>query len=156
MVHTLTKRWIYWCCWGLAIAASCWLISRFVFGDKIPYRPDPATVRRAQIAENSLGASELHAIEIRWDDAFKLVSSSPRIAMAPQVAQLQTIRRDLRTVRTSACLRTAVESLDTYMGKVIDGFLEFMSQNEPMATSNFEEAVPSLHSYKATRDSCLT
>lgn len=73
------------------------------------------------------GIDQLNAIEIRWDDAHALASSTARIALATPVNELQDIKRDLVKLEVSECLTPAKEALNSYMNSQISNFLSFMA-----------------------------
>lgn len=76
------------------------------------------------------GIDQLNAIEINWDDAHALASSTSRIALAAPVSELQNIRRDLEKLEVSECLIPAKEALISYMDSNIANFLKFMANDD--------------------------
>lgn len=77
------------------------------------------------------GVENLNEIENRWDDAIDIASSTARIALPTPVANLQNIKRDLKNVELSDCLKPAREVLNDYMDIKINTFLKFMADQEP-------------------------
>ena len=73
------------------------------------------------------GIDQLNNIEQRWIDASTLISSTSRIALAPQVANLQEMKRDLNVIEVSECLTPAKNELNEYMEMEIDVYLKFMA-----------------------------
>jgi hypothetical protein len=77
--------------------------------------------------ERALAALELHRAE--WADQVKIAQATPRIAVAPQVAALQQLKRKLAGLPSPPELQTAL-SLEEQSEKItIDGFLAFMEQD---------------------------
>lgn len=63
-----------------------------------------------------------------WDDADKLAGSTSRIALAPQVAQLQCIRRDVQAQEYPPCGQDAQTKLVAMMDLTIQGYIDFLAQ----------------------------
>lgn len=71
----------------------------------------------------------------RWEDAVKLALSTNPIALAPQVEQLQRIRREARDVQVPACMQNGKSILVTSMDAQIEGCLAIMRE-EPAEVVN--------------------
>ena len=67
----------------------------------------------------------------RWVDAIKVASSTPRMALAQPVGELQKLKRELET-RTAVnnCDKVMQQSLHASFDYAIDGLLAFMQDNE--------------------------
>src|SRR3954471_24894000 len=76
------------------------------------------------------GLSDLAKIEQRWSDGVELAGATSKIALSPQVATLQTIRRDLNALEVDDCLALAKTSYVQHMNYVIAGFLAFMRDDK--------------------------
>ena len=100
------------------------------------------------------GAAELRAVEQRWEDALKLAHSTSRIALSNQVATLQSIRRDVKSIPVGKCLEPAGRKLSEHMDAMIDGFLLFMGNDEYTAKTKFEKAETLFEEYKFIRNYC--
>ncbi len=69
----------------------------------------------------------------RWDDANKLAQQVPRVSLAPQIAELQKIRRETGDLVVSECTQGAQTSLVLSMDATIDGYLAFLGQQPQSA-----------------------
>jgi hypothetical protein len=61
-----------------------------------------------------------------WDDADAVASKTSRIALAPQVARLQEIRRAVATLQPPACAVDTHHLALAYMDRVVESYLAFM------------------------------
>lgn len=68
-----------------------------------------------------------------WDDANRLAAGTSRIAIAPQIAELQRIRRETQAQAYPTCGRQVQSSFVAMMGATIETYLAFQSQ-QPDAT----------------------
>ena len=84
------------------------------------------------------GLTEIKNIEQRWSDGIQLAHSTARIALSNQVANLQSIKRDLDNVAVSECMQDAKTLLASHMELSIQGFLGFMQEDEYNAERNFK------------------
>ena len=100
------------------------------------------------------GMAEIKKIEQRWLDGAQLAGSTARIALSPQVANLQSIKRDLDGVVVGKCLEEAKANLGESMEITIKGFLEFMGDRKYTAEKTLEEGIKKLGEYKQARDKC--
>lgn len=64
----------------------------------------------------------------QWDDANTLASQSPRMSLAPQIAELQKIRRDTEALTASECTKGAQTALVQSVDATIEGYLAFLGQ----------------------------
>ncbi len=101
------------------------------------------------------GLVEIRKVEQRWSDGLQLAGSTARIALSPQVANLQSIKRDLDGVVVSECLKEAKVALSEHMELSIRGFLEFMSDRKYSAEKTLEESSKKIDDYKQARDKCV-
>jgi hypothetical protein len=62
-----------------------------------------------------------------WDDANDLASRTPRVSLAPQLQQLQSIRRGVTDLDTPVCALEVKRLMLDFMSKKIDAYLLFMS-----------------------------
>ncbi len=63
-----------------------------------------------------------------WEDAINLASSTPRIQLASQIAELQRIRRAVETQVWPTCAAKVKAILLDMMNETITGFTEFLAQ----------------------------
>lgn len=87
------------------------------------------------------------ALTTEWTDAVKLASSTSKISLAPQVAQLQALRRKLTDLQVPQCALVYRDSLAAHMDATIEMFLAFMRGESSasddlliLATGRFDEA----------------
>lgn len=111
---------------------------------------------RAEAArvERQIGIDQLKAIETRWIDGYKLASSTSRIALSAPVQNLQTIARDLKSVKVSKCLAPAKALLGEILDISTDGFMEFMRKDEMSATLTLNEALKKVDLYRVAKNKC--
>lgn len=102
------------------------------------------------------GLEEMKKIESKWLDGVKLAESTPRIALSPQVGNLQAIKRDLEGVGVGNCLAGAKIALNDHMSLTIQGFLEFMDPDKKyLSSSSFTLSDIKYREYIQGRDKCL-
>ncbi|MEG0031769.1 hypothetical protein [Acinetobacter sp.] len=72
----------------------------------------------------------------KWGDAFKVASSTSRVALSQPVKDMQQIKRELesRKIETACEAKLKDELLKSY-DFAIDGFLNFMQQNEAISSA---------------------
>ncbi|GAB3298288.1 hypothetical protein [Pseudidiomarina andamanensis] len=100
------------------------------------------------------GMTEIKKIEQRWLDGTQLAGATARVALSSQVANLQSIKRDLDEVVVGKCLEEAKANLGESMEMTIKGFLEFMGDREYTAERTLEKGVEKFGKYKKARNKC--
>jgi hypothetical protein len=102
---------------------------------------------RREIAEYN--RATLAPLMAEWEDAFTLANNSPRIALAPQIATLQAIRRKLLDAQPAPCARETHQQFVTATDEIVAAFLAFLGQ-EPEYTVNrhFKNATALLEKVK--------
>lgn len=65
-----------------------------------------------------------------WFDAVELADSTSRVSLTGPISELQRIARDIKAVKYPVCAQNAYDNLKWHLDKTIDGFLEFMSQQD--------------------------
>jgi len=100
------------------------------------------------------GLVEMKKVEEKWNDGFLLARSTARIALSPQVANLQSIRRDLDGVVVSECLNQSKIALGEHMDLSIQGLLRFMGNNNTGAQAKLREGDLKLSLYKLAKKRC--
>lgn len=73
---------------------------------------------------------EIDGINARWRDAAQVALSSPRMALAGPVSDLQAVRRDLAKMTPGNCTRPAHIKMMEVQDTLIRVLLGFMSQGE--------------------------
>jgi len=66
----------------------------------------------------------------KWDDAIVIAESTSRMSLAPQIENLQEIRRETEDLKISDCADEAHEALIAYMDQTIDAFIAFLGQED--------------------------
>lgn len=98
------------------------------------------------------------AMLARWDDAVKVAGTTSRIALGPQVAALQAIKRDAEQLTVPPCLDKGKADLVLAMTSTVDGFLAFMRNEfkvgDQLAKIDFDAAATHMASYKTGRAGC--
>jgi hypothetical protein len=64
----------------------------------------------------------------RWDDATKLADSTPRMGLAPQIAAMQTIRREAQALDAPSCAEQAKQFLLAAMDASVNAYIAFLGQ----------------------------
>jgi len=102
------------------------------------------------------GIDQLNNIEQRWIDTSTLISSTSRIALAPQVANLQEMKRDLNVIEVSECLTPAKNELNEYMEMEIDVYLKFMADelSDSYTVSQKKKMLEKVTNYRTLKSKC--
>jgi hypothetical protein len=83
-----------------------------------------------------------------WTDAVTLAGSTPRVQLAPQIATLQRIRRDVQAQPWPECAQRAQALLVTTMNGIIDGLTDFLGQR-PGYESKIEASTRTMAEFNA-------
>lgn len=76
-----------------------------------------------------------------WIDALDLAVNTPRLAMAPQIASLQAMRRELDAIEPSSCAKETHQKFVTAADEMIKGLLGYLGQQSQYeAEQHFETA----------------
>ncbi len=87
--------------------------------------PTPETCK-ARAAEFLTNGQRLYD---EWQDEAELASHTARFALGLVVEQLQDLRRQWRGLNVPSCADEPHKAMDKYMTLIIDGYLDFMSQD---------------------------
>lgn len=79
--------------------------------------------------ECQLAASTLRNVTSHWQDAIKLASATPRIALAAQVGNMQQLRQQVMTQSLTECASSAKNALIEVMNIEINYFTLFLAQD---------------------------
>ncbi len=93
--------------------------------------PSPTPVPPCSTRDGRRVFDALNAHAREWDDAIKLANSTPRMQLAPQIQNLQRIRRDVQAQEWPACGQAAQGLLVALMDAQIEGFIAFLAQRPP-------------------------
>ena len=70
---------------------------------------------------------QMQAIIGRWNDAFEIAESSPRMSLAGPIASLQEIRREANAITPPTCMNELHSSTTQGMDAFVTMFLDFMA-----------------------------
>lgn len=98
----------------------------------IPPTPTPLGRCSSTDAQRLVGAIQTKAGE--WDDATHLANSTPRVALAPQIQNLQRIRREAAALTVPSCGARTLALLITYFDTTISAFIDFLGQGSQYTT----------------------
>ena len=73
----------------------------------------------------------------KWDDAITLANQTPRMQLAAQIQNLQSIRREVAAVEVQSCLQDTHAILLRAMDLQINGFLSFLAQDPDASVQNY-------------------
>ena len=91
----------------------------------------------AQITADKL--RELGSISQRYEDAFKLATSTSKIMLAPQVELLQSIKREADIISVPKCMEKLKGFVISAFNNGIEGFLAFMQDKGDAVVNSFFE-----------------
>jgi hypothetical protein len=96
------------------------------------------------------GLADLGKIEQRWDDGTAVAGHTGRNALSGPVQNLQSIKRDLSTVKVSKCLTEAKGILIEIMDSTVNEYLEFMGG----ANHTLTDKSAKIDAYSQSKDKC--
>lgn len=113
---------------------------------------------QSEIAQIKAEDKTLAQIGSRWFDAFEIAQSSPRIALATPVQQMQALRQEATALKLSnACMDDARSQFVGAMTSTIEAFLRFMRDESGFLVSQaFEDASKRARDTTSARVKCLT
>lgn len=89
-------------------------------------------VSLAACEKNWDGASEIRQASKPWADAVKLATNSPRDSLAPQIAHMQELRRQVESIKVSKCMEQPKSIYVEYMQYKIDFLTKFMAGDDQL------------------------
>ena len=102
---------------------------------------EPATADKKSSKQSYYEASaKLKDLYARWSEAEKLAGSTPRIALAQQIGELQKIKAEARQLQLPNCQKYAKEHLVNAMQSSIDSFYSFSNQEANSAVQAKSDA----------------
>jgi hypothetical protein len=87
----------------------------------LPPTPAPTCAQ-----QSVLFLKDANALFVEWDDANALANNTSRIALGPQIANLQAISRRFKAIPAPDCANQAKVDFSKYMDKTLEGYLAFM------------------------------
>jgi hypothetical protein len=119
---------------------------------KLPGFEDPI---QAKLKAHNASLAKVQRMALRWQDAVKLTSSTPRIALAGPVQSLQKIATDARALRgLTSCMHDALIHLIRAIDASVDANLAFMQQEESTQKRQFELMNSHADDYLIARENC--
>ena len=106
----------------MRVSLAILIIGLLATGCRMPWKAEPTCTKQSQAYVASIEAKLA-----KWDDTGALMSSTPRIALGPVVANLQEQRRSMEAIAPPECARLMHRRLVAYMGHEIDFALAFMA-----------------------------
>lgn len=97
-------------------------------------KPTPTPLGRCASGDAQRLINTLQSKAQEWDDAVKLANSTPRIALAPQVQNLQRIRREAAALSVPSCGAKSQALMLAYMDTAINAFIDFLGQGSQYNT----------------------
>lgn len=115
-------------------------------------------LQEAVRVQNLADAERIMELADRWSSAWKLASSTGRIALAVPVKDLQALTREARDLKVSGCAEKMRESLFKSMDLGTKGFLLFMrgKESENESTEMIVMSKEQILKYSEDKDSCLS
>lgn len=102
--------------------------------------------------------SAVDDLTARWEDAFKIASSTSRIALSAPVATLQGLRREAEKLTVPPCLDVGKPRLVAAMDSTVDGFVTFMRNDLKLggvlSNLEFEKAATAMKEFRDARKAC--
>ena len=149
----------------LCVASVAWFLSgdnRVAFSDGLYVDSEPVRVRvglapaptatpaACTTRDGKKVYTLLQQYAQEWDDAVHLADSTSRISLAPQIATLQRIRRDVVAQEWPDCGQAAQQHLVKHMDYTIEGFIGFLGQRQDTyVQAAFQLADNELDAFKA-------
>jgi len=79
---------------------------------------------------------------LEFADTVEVASSTPRVALAPVVQDLQRIKRDVADIPAPSCARSASNLIIRGMDGVVNGFVDFMADvSDTLAQRELEQGL---------------
>ncbi len=99
-----------------------------------PIPPTPTPLGRCSNADAQRLLNAIQPKAQEWDDANQLASSTPRVALASQIQNLQRIRRETAALSVPTCGGFAKTLLVSYMDAALNGYIDFLAQGSQSST----------------------
>jgi hypothetical protein len=91
----------------------------------------------------------INGVARRFDDAYTLANSTPRMSLPPVISDLQAIRRDTEDLKVPVCADKAKQALVAYMNATIESIRLFMVDDfDSKIDAANADAVKKLEAYK--------
>jgi hypothetical protein len=100
------------------------------------------------------GEAELRALLPAWFDTLNLIKASPRVAIPPQIAQMQAMRRQAEAIHVSECMKKPKKIFVDYMQSKIDMITDVLSEKQPYL-NGFNSPVTDFVEFQAAVQECV-
>lgn len=97
-----------------------------------------ATPTGCRLADGRTAYAAFSDIYGRWKDADALAGNTPRISLAPEIAAMQSLRREVAAINWPACASAAALDLGSGMDQVIQAYLDFLANEKSDVTVGTE------------------
>ncbi len=126
-----------------------------IISGAIYYHQKKEQERAAIEAKRAAQIETLQKLAYRWDDALNVAASTGRLALNGPVQELQRIRRETKDAEVPECLSVAKANLVAGMDAFIDGFLQFMQNDDAASSRKINEAKAEMSLFKLHAKDCV-
>ena len=81
------------------------------------------------VEKPTAGDAELRALLPAWFDTLNLIKASPRSSLPPQIAQMQSMRRQAEAIQVSECMEEPKKLFVDYMQSKIYMISDVLTEN---------------------------
>lgn len=109
----------------------------------------------AGCAKPNDGEAEMREKLGPWFDALDLAKKSPRSSLAPQIAEMQRMRREAENIEVSPCMKEPKKRYVEYMQSKIDIFSDILSGKD-VSVLSFNSPSVDLAQFNSATEACHT
>lgn len=80
--------------------------------------------------------AQIEPLARKWDDANKLAGQTPRMQLAIQISNLQSVRREAQDLKPPECAKPVQDALVGSMDSTIQAYLDFLAQKSDSAIAD--------------------
>lgn len=120
---------------GLQLLGVILVVTLSIFGYKYYSKYSSDQKDRKVLAELQQQYALVQNLLTKWEDAIRLAGMTPRVAIAPQVAQLQSIHREMERLQTNPCFDKSTTSISKAMNNGIFAFEMFINYSNNSTAS---------------------
>lgn len=92
--------------------------------------------------------TQVDALMAQWDDTMDIAGSTPRMSLAPIIADLQELKRTASEMVPPSCAGVAHDHLLLYMDYGIDAYLAFLAnESDSVVSTKFKTASTQLENF---------
>lgn len=94
--------------------------------------------------------AQIEPLARKWDDANNLAGQTPRMQLAAQIGNLQSIRREAQDMKPPECAKPVQDALVGSMDATIQGYLDFLAQkSDQSVAASFKRASEQMTAFGA-------